>query len=518
MSSFYIKTPLLFALLALFTFSAVAEDIDLINDNLKRVTWKIDAKPLTWGLTKQQEQNIHIDKVRGVGSGLSFLTKESDGSVLLLGICDRGPQIDGPKIKGLKADSKIFFEPNFTPKIALIRFFNGNFRVERLINISFNEKKLALGVPPIDTVSEGEYPLDSKLNLIGSNNLGIDPEGIAISNVKKNSSMLTANVWLVDEYYPSLLEVELTLNLIQSSGGVTQLCSNANCENPNDAAIIKSQIKPGFGIPLVLKNRFLNRGFEGVTITSQGKVLAIMQSILNLSPPDNPKRLPNFVRLVSYDPKVNESQSFAVKLPALCSSNPKECKFGDIVSYGENSLLALLNFADKGYLLYLDLTSASELRKNSEPFVGEAYSKLDSTIISKLPEEQWSISPLMKRTDSFFSGGHTDSSFRGIEPEVLMDLSKFGWLKEKSEGIATIPSNDRQLFPAKRVLYNKDILIINDDDFQLRGELKMDLKRSKLVVDKYVKASLGKNKVSVEPVDDTQKRTDILYLQKQIKR
>ena len=139
------------------------------------------------------------------------------------------------------------------------------------LNNKDNSYMTGLPIAPGETGSSLEIPLLPTMDKLNYDANGMDPEGIAVDK--------QGNFWISDEYGPFIAKFSKNGQLIE-------------------------KLKPGNGLPEVLKYRIPNRGMEGLSISPSGKVFSSVQSILDINGETNNAL---FTRIVMYDPKTKKT-------------------------------------------------------------------------------------------------------------------------------------------------------------------------------------------------------------------
>jgi hypothetical protein len=195
--------------------------------------------------------------ISGGAYGSAFTTAP-DGSGTFYGLTDRGPNADHPD--GHKTEPMGY---DFVPAIGQFKLRDG--KAELIKKITLKGPKNLGGVnysgrPPHDT-SEQIYNLDQSVEQFVQNDpYGYDPEGLV--------ALRDGTFWVSDEYGPYLTHFD---RFGYEIGRLTPYTSS-----PDNAfhEIV------GY-LPQELKNRIVNKGMEGLTVTPDGKMLVgVMQSAL----------------------------------------------------------------------------------------------------------------------------------------------------------------------------------------------------------------------------------------------
>jgi hypothetical protein len=371
---------------------------------------------------------------RGIGSGLAFEQQLNSGDFYLLSISDRGPNIEGPKFKFpqkkrqvknnkfklKKLETKIFPEPEYIPKIYRIKvsLAQKTATVVKSTEISDLNGSKYHGLPPTYSLKHPEVALNSSLLAIKSKQAGIDPEGIDFSP--------KGDLWICDEYGPSIYRID-----------------------PDNGKVI-TELSPASGLPAILHHRRANRGFEGITVTPNGKVFAVVQSSLNYDSTKfvNKTTFRNdensVVRLISYNPVSKLVNEYYLAIPKQFSKDYEEFKIGDIKAINNNEFIILSTWNDK-----------VEIRKF----------KLSSDIITT---------------------------------SVLVDLRAEGWNYKKAEGLVLLSDK-------------KTLIVINDDDFQVSAKIAFDLEKGTIEDNKY-KIKIKPHRNIVEVTKDNSQETNLFIV------
>ncbi|MBP2836149.1 esterase-like activity of phytase family protein [Dickeya parazeae] len=342
----------------------------------------------------------------GVGSGLSFIRREGD-KLIFVTVTDRGPNADAPEYQGKEA--KIFAAPDFTPAIMTITVDTKSAQATALHPLH-DESGSVSGLPLPGTLigTTNEVALSDVLQTLPNDRQGLDTEGITPDGL--------GGFWISDEYGPFLIQTD-TQGKILKKVGPTPL---------NGEQGIAS------GLPNILKWRQPNRGFEGITRMPDGRILAAVQSTLNIDGKTQNKAL--FTRLVSFDPATGKTAMYGYPLDAEKWKKTGDAKIGDMVALNVHEVLVIEQGADKDQVMHnliyrVDLDGASDL------------TSLDST---QPPE--WNDAETLKT--------------RGIvlaKKQKLVDLRQLGWKPEKAEGLALIDTST--------------LAVTNDNDFGLQSVL-----------------------------------------------
>jgi len=340
----------------------------------------------------------------GIGSGLLFTGKQGDAFTFAT-VTDRGPNADSPDVG--KREAKIFVTPEFAPLLMNIRVQNGKAEATDARPLH-DDKGNINGLPLQDGVigSTNEIALNDTLKVLHGDNRGLDTEGITPDG--------KGGYWLCDEYGPFLINVDargkiLTINGPQAAEGEKSIAG---------------------GLPNVLKWRQPNRGFEGLTRMPDGRIIAAVQSTLDIN--GKSKKQARFTRLVSFDPATGKTAMYGYPIDSAAYGKNSDAKIGDIVALDNQHILLIEQGSDKDdamrNLIYkVDLSPATELAAFDKP--GEYPEFDDEKALAQ----------------------------RGIKlaaKTLVVDLRQLGWQQDKAEGLALID--------------NKTLAVTNDNDFGVR--------------------------------------------------
>ena len=321
--------------------------------------------------------------VTGFGSALAYAGEDSDGSLLFLGLTDRGPNADGPMVErdGRKMPAKYFPSPAFNPEVGVIRLKDGKAEVVRTIPLKNADGSPVTGLPiPQGIGSTGEAALDDANKLLGYDENGLDPEGLAIA---RDGSM-----WISDEYGPFL------------------------CHFSKDG-VLMDKLAPGSGVPEIFKHRTPNRGAEGVSLMPDGRLAFMEQSILNLRRGGKSSaKTASFCRIALIDPLTHAVKTVGYPVNEDYKK-PGDAKLGDILALSGHEFLVIEQGKDK------------DGRMQNRIYRVDASKADDLTSAMKDGLEP-----------EFFKDA---GGFRLARKTLLVDLRALGWDIEKAEGLAMLP-------------------------------------------------------------------------------
>lgn len=358
-------------------------------------TYELESVPLanfinaTVGLTVN-DRDINLG---GIGSDLWH--GPGDGPGIYWMITDRGPNGENPRT---------FPVPEFTPTILKVRTENGKVKILQAIPIigSGNAVTGVTGIPNMVNLSEPPatneefFACDgtTKLGTTASNPFGTNPNGLDTEGLVRTRD---GYFWIAEEYGPSLLKVD-------PQGRVVKRFLPTDLETYIDPTGYASDdstqsIPKIFGL-----KRKLNRGFEGLTLSPNEKILYIaLQSPLN-NPTTGAGNNARNTRILAFDIAAEKVVAEYVYRFHLASEFPapagqpanrtRDMKISALSMVDDRRMLVLerTDFIAKVYLV--DLKSATNILGTSwddvltSPSLEEAVSDaaLQQTGITVLPQ------------------------------------------------------------------------------------------------------------------------------------
>lgn len=373
----------------------------------------------------------------GVGSGLTIKSNLNNNRIQLYALCDRGPNytIAAPK----NSQSTIIFpEPTFSPFIGVIDLEKEkSATLTDVISLKL-DNQLVTGLPtPAAQYKNTSLPIPTDLNFkyLPPDIKGMDPESIDIDS--------EGNFWIGDEYGPRIFKAN-------ASGDIIEIFSTENV------------------LPEILKNGPVNRGFEALSIAPNGKVYAVMESILDFN--GKTKNSANFIRMIEFDPINNKIRTFAYHFDQNTYPNILSVKIGDLAAIDDTHFLIVeqgMTKSGMSNIIYIiDISNATDITNIS------------------LPKE--------------FIASKSDLSIKSIRKTKLFDPRQYGWPHEKLEGIAIINENSLILTHDNDFGFS---LTINDVNSQDVEGYTVDNTTEKLM--RYGKDTEDKVKVELDENADT---------------
>lgn len=350
----------------------------------------------------------------GLGSGLAFNQRFPDKSFELLFIADRGPNAEGPLLKEDESalrEGQFFLAPDYIPRFGKVRY-DENFNPKSVETISLQSPLGSVSglIPPLNSAVMPEVGLMLDRKELERSELGFDPEGI--------SATLNGTFWIVDEYRPGLVEI--------------------------DAATgeVKRVLSPGNGLPVILASRQPNRGFEAVTRTPSGSVVAVVQSTLDIK--GKTRSTAPLIRIVVYSPQ-DESVRMYAYLHGI-KEKIEEVKIGDITAVSDSEFILIQSHKDKNgdtraALVGISLTGATPIQEQED----------SSSEVENFPNI-------------------ADLPVTPVKSKVLTSLHTIEWTHSKTEGLALLDDG-------------KTLALAQDNDFGTKVSLKAELRDFTMAAD-----------------------------------
>lgn len=350
--------------------------------------------------------------------GFSGLTRiPGDPENVFYTLADRGPngQVGKDKLRTFPVE-------DFQPRIYKIKADGEKLDILETIKLQLPEGKTdavtksryITGLP--NMAGADEIPYDE----LGQKELSYDPDGLDLEGIAYSPADDT--FWLADEYRPSLVQVKRDGTVLKRfvPFGAKQALASAQTD------IVEL-------FPAFYNKRVPNRGFEGVTITPDGKTLyASIQSPLALpdqKTSDNSRNLRILKMDLSKQELVGEYVYYAENAASYEGIKQKDQVISDL--YALSSNVVLVDERDKmaGKEAQVKRIYKSDFSKATN-LLGTDY----SANLEAMPQDmlrQAGIVPVTK--------------------ELIVDFVKLGYPHEKIEGIAAVDK--------------RTIAIVNDNDF-----------------------------------------------------
>ena len=385
-------------------------------------------------IIKLQDYENKVSDTIGVFKGVNFMEGGFSGLFPIIGTngtefwtcSDRGVNIDCANANpaGCKPTyDKMYAFPNYTPKIHRIRINNGKIEILKTITIKrpngngsrgiINPTGLgstSLELPLFDTVNDCSNYFSKVTN---KDTFGIDPEGIVVD--KKG------NFWLCEEGGACIWKLNKDGVLIK------RYTPYANLNGAQQVDVL---------LDTVFKYRKNNRGFEGISITPNGKIYGIIQSGI-LYPTQNIGEASRIHRIIEIDPETDNQKMYAYLNEGIIGVSGgnqirnRDWKIGDMAAVNDSTF----------YVIEAASRGSSDVKKLYQIKINEA-----TVVHSGL----YGTKTLEGLVDSIGMAGF---NLNAVKKTLVMDLLANAWPSsyDKAEGLALV--ND------------STIAICNDNDF-----------------------------------------------------
>lgn len=301
--------------------------------------------------------------------------------------------------------------PEFNPTILRVKIEGESIQVRQTIPIVGRSGKPVTGMPNLNGVDETPYDHTAQKEF-SFNVSGIDTEGLVRTK--------SGEFWLTDEYSPSLIRVD-------ANGKVVKRFVPAGLSLPGADYPVEASL------PAVLGKRKINRGFEGLGISSDEKsIYLVLQSPLGIPDRKAGEESRN-TRVFVFDRETERvTAEYVYRFEEATEFDPRprmnrdEMKLSAVVYLNPSTLLILERTDWVAKLYTVDLSKATNILK----------SKWDDP----------STTPSLEALEDPAS-----AAIRALPKSLVLDLSRFKDMPEKIEGVAVIDRNT--------------IAISNDNDF-----------------------------------------------------
>lgn len=232
----------------------------------------------------------------GIGSGLTFKQRDSEGNFIFYSITDRGVNLSDAKLTdGQRA--VMFPFPEFKPFVSEIKLTVGKgAEITAIYDLKLS------GLPP--KTKEALQPISANLDVLNFDPHGIDSEAIDFDR--------QGNFWIAEEYRPAILQF-----------------------SPSGKKL--RQIDVGDFLPEIKNFKMDNRGIESLVVTPNDKLVFAVESVLNIE--NKTKQTAEFIRVVEYDIKTAEFKVFAYAFDPTNYKNRANVKIGDIAAINDDNFL-----------------------------------------------------------------------------------------------------------------------------------------------------------------------------------
>ncbi|MEW9698471.1 esterase-like activity of phytase family protein [Paenibacillus sp. SI8] len=360
-------------------------------------------------------------------SGLVHLPKDAADTFYTL--ADRGPngEVGKDKLRTFPIDS-------YNPRIYKLKIANGAIEILDTIKLQLpdgkidkvSQMKYITGLPNL--VGNDEVPYDEK----GVKQLSYDADGLDLEGIAYSPSDDT--FWLSEEYRPSILQVKRDGTILGRyvPKGMKDKLVQAGAQTP----IYET-------LPEVYNTRISNRGFEGVTISPDGKTLYTSIQSPMANPDKKTGEASRNLRILKMDVATKQITGeyiyLAEQAGLFTNVKQKDVVISDLSALSNNTLLVDERDKNAGADAQLKRIYKSDFSKATNVLGTDISKNLESLTVKQLKDQ--GIQPVSK--------------------ELIVDIAKLGYPYEKIEGIAVADKNT--------------IAIVNDNDFGISYDEKGNL-------------------------------------------
>jgi hypothetical protein len=325
-------------------------------------------------------------------------------------ITDRGPN---GQVSVDKDARRTLPTPHFNPLLLLVQATKGNLEIKKTLPLVGMTGQPASGRPS-RADDEPAYDANGAEHIKQDPN-GIDPEGLV--------RMPNGSFWISEEYGPSLLQVSKKGQIMARF--VPQGFSGGETDYP----VIES-------LPSVFRRRQKNRGFEGLAVSSNARMLyAVMESPLE-NPDKETGHSSRNVRILVFDPVAKQCAAeflYRLELPSAYGKDesPHSLKISAACWYAPQRLLIVERTNKRAKVFAIDLRKATNLMLTE-------WHAADGS----------QAEPTLESLNNPISAG-----INTVDKSLVVDLGDFKDLPGKIEGVS--------------VLDEHTIAVSNDNDFNV---------------------------------------------------
>jgi len=341
-----------------------------------------------------------------VGSDLWHGPKDARDEFWML--TDRGPngqiRVDG-------SNRRTFWVPEFNPTILRVKTEEKAIRILETIPIVGQSGKPVTGLPNLKGIDETPYNYSAK-EILPFNPNGLDTEGLVRAS--------TEDFWIAEEYSPSLVHLDRNGKVLKR-----YIPEGLNLEG-TDYPVAQA-------LPAIYGKRKINRGFEGIALSADEKMLYLVLQSPLLNPDRKTGDVSRNTRLLVFDiasERVTAEYVYRFDVSKEFDPNPKntpdEMKLSGVVALSPTTLLVLERTDLVAKLYSVDISQATNILNT----------KWDD------PKTAPTLEAL---------ADPTAAEVRALAKTLVLDLSSLDGMLEKIEGVTLLDRNT--------------IAVANDNDF-----------------------------------------------------
>ena len=323
-------------------------------------------------------------------------------------LTDRGPN---GQIKVDGANRRTFWVPDFNPMILRVKTDGQTVKILQTLPIVGASGRPVTGLPNLKGVDETPYDYSAR-DVLTFNPNGLDTEGLVRT--------AAGEFWIAEEYSPSLLHVDRTGKVLKRYV-------------PEGVKLNGTDYPVAEVLPAIYSKRKINRGFEGLALSSDEKTLYVTLQSPLLNPDKNTGDASRNSRLIAFDipsEKVTAEYVYRFDVAKEFDPNPKTTP--------EEMKLSAVVFLNPTTLLILERTD----------LVAKLYS-VDLSQATNILNTKWNDLKTAPSLEALGDPAAADVSV--LRKSLVLDLSSLNGMPEKIEGVAVLDRNT--------------IAVSNDNDF-----------------------------------------------------
>jgi hypothetical protein len=326
---------------------------------------------------------------------------------------------------------RTFWVPDFNPMILRVKTEGETVKILQTLPIVGQSGKPVTGLPNLKGIDETPYDYSAR-DVLTFNPNGLDTEGLVRT--------AAGEFWIAEEYSPSLLHVDRTGKVLKRYV-------------PEGVKLNGTDYPVAEVLPAIYSKRKINRGFEGLALSSDEKTLYLTLQSPLLNPDKNTGDASRNSRLIAFDiasEKVTAEYVYRFDVAKEFDPNPKTTP--------EEMKLSAVVFLNPTTLLILERTD----------LVAKLYS-VDLSQATNILNTKWDDFKTAPSLETL--GDPAVANVSVLRKSLVLDLSSLNGMPEKIEGVALLDHNT--------------IAVSNDNDFDSE-ESKYDDKGN----------NIGKGKIS----------------------
>jgi hypothetical protein len=323
-------------------------------------------------------------------------------------LTDRGPngqiRVDG-------TNRRTFWVPDFNPMILRVKTEGETVKILQTLPIVGQSGKPVTGLPNLKGIDETPYDYSAR-DVLTFNPNGLDSEGLVRT--------AAGEFWITEEYSPSLLHVDRTGKVLKRYV-------------PEGVKLNGTDYPVAEVLPAIYSKRKINRGFEGLALSSDEKTLYLTLQSPLLNPDKKTGDASRNSRLIAFDipsEKVTAEYVYRFDVAKEFDPNPKTTP--------EEMKLSAVVFLNPTTLLILERTD----------LVAKLYS-VDLSQATNILNTKWNDLKTAPSLEALGDPAAADVSI--LRKSLVLDLSSLDGMPEKIEGVALLDRNT--------------IAVSNDNDF-----------------------------------------------------